>query len=74
MSEFIVLLVGIGFFLLVIAITKAIWQWVLGTDILIAESRQQTKLLERLVILAKNSDKSTSLTQEEKARLIDEKG
>lgn len=74
MSEFIVLLVGIGFFLLVIAITKAIWQWVLGTDILIAESRQQTKLLERLVVLAKNSDKSTSLTQEEKARLIDEKG
>lgn len=74
MSEIMALLVGIGILLAVIAITKAIWQWVLGTDVLIEESRMQTKLLERLVILAKNSDKNASLTKGEKAKIIDDQG
>ena len=32
--------------IIVILITKVIWQWVLGTDVLISEARKQTKLLK----------------------------
>jgi len=43
-------IVGLG-----IIITKALWQWVLGTDILIKEAQKQTELMERIVeILGKD--------------------
>lgn len=37
-----------GLIIGVIAITKAIWQWVLGTNILIEESKKQTELLRKI--------------------------
>lgn len=39
----------IGAIVLIIVVTKAIWQWVLGTDVLIEEAKKQTKLLEEIL-------------------------
>ena len=48
MDQFLIILLVIGFGLLVIAGTKALWQWVLGTKVLIEESKKQTTLLEKI--------------------------
>lgn len=74
MNEIGILGLSIGLVLVVIIITKTIWQWILGTNILIEESRKQTQLLERLVSMKKESSMGTAtLSKEEKARLVDEK-
>lgn len=42
----ILLLLGAGF--LFILITKALWQWILGTNVLIKEAKKQTALLREI--------------------------
>ena len=61
----------IGAIVLIIVVTKAIWQWVLGTDILIQEAKKQTELLERIVLNQNGDTKINLLSKEEKAKLFD---
>lgn len=43
------LFVIIAVVILLIIATKALWQWVLGTDVLIKESKKQTALLSKIL-------------------------
>ena len=51
---------AIGLIVGVIAITKAVWQWILGTNILIEHTKEQSKLLkkisENIEIIAKKKE------------------
>jgi hypothetical protein len=48
MSDLLILF-GLGLCVVFIVFAKAIWQWVLGTDVLIEQSKKQTELLREIL-------------------------
>ena len=48
MNPLIATAIGTVVFVIIIIITKSVWQWLIGTDELIEQSKAQTKELSRL--------------------------
>lgn len=49
MDNFLIIILIVGGVIGIIAFTKAVWQWVIGTDVLIDEAKKQTELLQKIL-------------------------